>query len=163
MRKRKESAAILKGLRHRLACVLLLALGLPLLADQALAAVGGLAVPGRLPAAVAAPSGPHASFVQFAQQSPYLPPPRAPGMRPRPTLPPAMRAVRRPRPPAARRGGVRIKPSEALRVAQRRWPRSTALSVRLLQRPAPVYAVKLKAGSRVLLVMVDAYTGRVLR
>jgi uncharacterized membrane protein YkoI len=58
---------------------------------------------------------------------------------------------------------VRIPPSEALRLAQRRWPRSIGLSVRLLRRARPVYAVKLKAGSRVLLVLVDARTGRVLQ
>lgn len=59
--------------------------------------------------------------------------------------------------------GVRIQPSEALRLAQRRWPRSIGLSVRLLRRGRPVYAVKLKTGNRVLLVLVDARTGRVLQ
>jgi len=96
----------------------------------------------------------------------YRGPPRL--VRPRRTLPPRLRGMRPPAPPPRRprdvsRPEVRIQPSEALRLAQRRWPRSIGLSVRLLNRANPVYAVKLKAGSRVLLVLVDARTGRVLQ
>lgn len=96
----------------------------------------------------------------------YRGPPRL--VRPRRALPPRLRGMRPPAPPLRRprdasRPEVRIQPSEALRLAQRRWPRSIGLSVRLLNRTNPVYAVKLKAGSRVLLVLVDARTGRVLQ
>ena len=94
-----------------------------------------------------------------------MPPPRRPLMLPRRVLPPHMRA--RPRPPRARGSpppsAVRIPPSQALRLAQRRWPNSIALSVRLLKRNTPVYAVKLKAGSQVVQVLVDAVTGMILR
>ena len=89
-------------------------------------------------------------------------------IRPRRPLPPRLRGVRPPapsprRPRGATRSEVRIQPSEALRLAQRRWPRSIGLSVRLLKRAKPVYAVKLRAGNRVVLVLVDARTGRVLQ
>ena len=114
---------------------------------------------------VAAPAGivsrQLAMPVQYYRAPPGL-------VRPRRFLPPRLRGMRPP-PPLPRhprdisRSGVRIQPSEALRLAQRRWPRSIGLSVRLLNRANPVYAVKLKAGSRVLLVLVDARTGRVLQ
>lgn len=89
-------------------------------------------------------------------------------MRPRRALPPRLRGMRPPapaprRPSAFSASDIRIQPSEALRLAQRRFPSSIGLSVRLLKRAKPVYAVKLKAGDRVVLVLVDARTGRVLR
>ncbi len=109
--------------------------------------------------------------IKLAAQPPLFaaqynaPPRRPPFMRPPRALPPVLRG--RPRPPVAPRRGQRarpaIPPSEALRLAQRRWPSSIGLSVRLLRRHPPVYAVKLKTGGRVVQVLVDASTGRVMQ
>jgi hypothetical protein len=82
------------------------------------------------------------------------PPPRARPPRPR-LLPPRLR-----KPPP--RGQERIAPSDALRLAIRHNPGSMGLGVELLPGPRPVYAVKLKAGNRILRILVDAVTGRIL-
>ena len=74
-----------------------------------------------------------------------------------PALP--RRAVRN-RPPS--NSAVTVRPSEALRLAQRRWPDSIGLSVRLLRQEPPMYVVKLRTRSRVVRVLVDARSGRVL-
>jgi len=84
--------------------------------------------------------------------------PRLRGFGLRRALPPRM--LQRQPPREARKEKPRIKPSEALRLAQRRWPNSTALAVDLRGK---VYVVKLKAGSRLVQVRVDARTGRVSR
>jgi len=95
--------------------------------------------------------------------------PRPLSVRPRRSLPPALRSAPRPsRQRAEGRGaatgvGVYISPSEALRLARQRWPQSTALSVRLLKGAVPVYLVRLRAAGRVFQVRVDARNGRVLR
>ena len=136
--------------------------------------LGGGIVLARFHHAVAAghrhPSAPAQYLIPVSGQPPipnalpgYVAPPRAPALRPRPYLPPRLRSLRRPRPAATSSAQPRVTPSEALRLAQQRWPRSIPLSVRLLRRSPPVYAVKLKAGSRVVKVMVDARTGRVWR
>ena len=102
----------------------------------------------------------------------YTPsPPRI--LRPRRPLPPRLRGYRPPRPKAGRgRGkraggnggsGVRLSPSQALKRALRRWPDAIGLSVRLLRRDRPVYVVRVRSGSRVEQVLVDAVTGKVLR
>ena len=72
-----------------------------------------------------------------------------------------------PRPEASsrreRKSAVAVRPSEALRLAQRRWPNSIGLSVRLLGGEAPMYVVKLRTRSRVVRVLVDARSGRVMQ
>ena len=96
-----------------------------------------------------------------------MPSPRRPRLIPRRRLPPAYRPPRRPprqaaprpRPPAA----GRISPSQALRKVLRRLPGSLGLGVELLPGSPPVYSVKLKTGSRIHRVLVDAISGRVLK
>ena len=133
-----------------------------LLAAPGVSAALPLASPRDAPGVVARAQWPGVTPAQYYER----PMPRL--VRPRRPLPPRLRGMRPPFPPprrprAAPSPGVRIAPSEALRLAQRRWPRSIGLSVRLLRGGKPVYAVKLKAGSRVVLVLVDARTGRVLQ
>ena len=65
------------------------------------------------------------------------------------------------RPPQQNPAG-RISPSEALQLAMRTSPGSMGLGVELLPGPRPVYSVKLKAGNRVMRVLVDAVTGRII-
>ena len=123
----------------------------------------------------------HALLLQQAQYlNDFVPPPRirrlppAMRMRPRPSRPPRLRPPSRPRrayaPPLprrtrtpGRRAAVTVRPSEALRLAQRRWPDSVGLSVRLLGDDPPVYVVKLRTRSRVVRVLVDARSGRVMQ
>ncbi len=101
--------------------------------------------------------------------SPYGNAYRRPAFRPRRKLPPAFRPPRTPPrqattpqrglpAPAARR----IAPSQALRKVLRVIPGSMGLGVELLPGVPPVYAVKLKTGSRIRRVLVDAVSGRVL-
>jgi len=97
--------------------------------------------------------------VQF-YQTPY---PRRPRLIPRRKPPPAFRPPRRvPRDGTAGKGR-RISPSQALRKALRISPGSMGLGVELLPGAPPVYAVKLKTGSRIHRVLVDALSGRVLK
>ena len=120
-------------------------------------------------------AGPDPAVVpaQYFNNGPAM---RRGGLRPPRMLPPRLRGMRRPprrdilrpaRPRLPRAGGrnapIRVAPSEALRLAQRRWPSSIGLSVRLLREGRPVYAVKLRAGNRVVEVLVDARTGRLLQ
>jgi uncharacterized membrane protein YkoI len=63
---------------------------------------------------------------------------------------------------AQQSGGQVIAPSMALRLALRYSPGSQGLDVTLMQGGRPVYAVKLKTGSRVHRVLVDARTGQIL-
>ena len=84
-----------------------------------------------------------------------------PGVGPR-RFPRRLRPPRRPPPSPRRADPRRIPPSTALRLAMKRVPGSMGLGVELLPGPRPVYAVKLKAGSRILRVLVDAVTGRVV-
>jgi uncharacterized membrane protein YkoI len=63
---------------------------------------------------------------------------------------------------AQQSGGQLIAPSMALRLALRYSPGSQGLDVTLMQGGRPVYAVKLKTGSRVHRVLVDARTGQVV-
>ena len=58
-------------------------------------------------------------------------------------------------------GGL-IGPTAALNQALNVVPGGTALGVRLLRGPTPVYAVKMRVGGRVLRVIVDARTAQVL-
>ena len=99
--------------------------------------------------------------------------PRRPLFRPRRRLPPVFRPPRKrpgyrrpgPRPsPAPPRAGSarRIPPSQALRNVLRINPGSMGLGVELLPGGHPVYAVKLKTGSRIQRILVDAISGRVL-
>ena len=107
----------------------------------------------------------------------YTRPPRR-IMRPRRFLPPRLRGFRSPRQKMGRRrmrrgrmgrgdidGGPRVSlsPSQALKRALRRWPDAIGLSVRLLRRDRPVYVVRVRSGTRVEQVLVDAVTGKVLR
>ena len=90
--------------------------------------------------------------------------PRPPRLRPPPPpprafAPPLPRQAARNRSP--RKPEVRVRPSEALRLAQRRWPDSIGLSVRLLKQEPPMYVVKLRTRNQVVRVLVDARTGRV--
>ncbi len=94
--------------------------------------------------------------------------PRRPVFRPRRSLPPVFRPPRK-RPGAPRPGPApapaparRISPSEALRNVLRITPGSMGLGVELLPGGHPVYAVKVKTGSRIRRVLVDALSGRVL-
>ena len=101
--------------------------------------------------------------------------PRRPFFRPRRVLPPVFRPPRR-RPRASRpgpaplpapslpraAGGKRIPPSQALRNVLRISPGSMGLGVELLPGGHPVYAVKLKTGSRIRRILVDALSGKVL-
>ena len=86
---------------------------------------------------------------------------RRPPVPPRAFAPPlpSRQGMRRP----AQRSAITIKPSEALRLAQRRWPASIGLSVRLLRQDPPMYVVRLRTRSRVVQVLVDARSGRVLQ
>lgn len=97
--------------------------------------------------------------VQFLQ-SPY---PRRPRLIPRRKPPPAFRPPRRVPRDGVTREGRRISPSQALRKALRVSPGSMGLGVELLPGAPPVYAVKLKTGSRIHRVLVDALSGRVLK
>ncbi len=92
-------------------------------------------------------------------------PTRARTQRPRPpvTLPPRTRIPpSRLRKPPAQDSQRHISPSEALQLAMRAAPGSMGLGVELLPGPRPVYSVKLKAGNRVMRVLVDAVTGRIV-
>ncbi len=71
---------------------------------------------------------------------------------------PPSRLRRPPRPYPA----DRLSPSEALQLAMRVAPGSMGLGVELLPGPRPVYAVKLKTGNRIMRVLVDAVTGRII-
>ncbi len=97
--------------------------------------------------------------VQF-YQTPY---PRRPRLIPRRKPPPAFRPPRRVPRDGVGRDGRRISPSQALRKALRVSPGSMGLGVELLPGAPPVYAVKLKTGSRIHRVLVDALSGRVLK
>ena len=99
--------------------------------------------------------------------------PRRPLFRPRRRLPPVFRPPRkrpgykrpgpRPSPPPPRTGSARrIPPSQALRTVLRINPGSMGLGVELLPGGHPVYAVKLKTGSRIQRILVDAISGRLL-
>ena len=98
---------------------------------------------------------------------------RRPLFRPRRPLPPVFRPPRkrpgykrpgpRPSPPPPRTGSARrIPPSQALRNVLRVNPGSMGLGVELLPGGHPVYAVKLKTGSRIQRILVDAISGRLL-
>ncbi len=97
--------------------------------------------------------------VQF-YQTPY---PRRPRLIPRRKPPPAFRPPRKVPRDGVGRDGRRISPSQALRKALRVSPGSMGLGVELLPGAPPVYAVKLKTGSRIHRVLVDALSGRVLK
>ncbi len=97
--------------------------------------------------------------VQF-YQTPF---PRRPRLIPRRKPPPAFRPPRRVPRDGVGRDGRRISPSQALRKALRVSPGSMGLGVELLPGAPPVYAVKLKTGSRIHRVLVDALSGRVLK
>ena len=102
---------------------------------------------------------PRAMRIQF-YQTPY---PRRPRLVPRRKPPPAFRPPRRVPRDGVGRDGRRISPSQALRKALRVSPGSMGLGVELLPGAPPVYAVKLKTGSRIHRVLVDALSGRVLK
>ena len=139
-----------------------------LLTGMRVALVLAFLVPQMLTAG-AVPGTPGAALVAPARALPVLrvqylefPPPHIR------RLPPALRMrprLRRPPRPPRRvlKPAVTIRPSEALRLAQRRWPQSVGLSVRLLGDEPPVYVVKLRTRSRVVRVLVDARSGRVLQ
>ena len=117
----------------------------------------------RFPIGPAARNRPRQEPVRLA--SPYGNVFHRPAFRPRRKLPPAFRPPRRPPrdpaiPPPA--GSRRIAPSQALRKVLRVIPGSLGLGVELLPGAPPVYAVKLKTGSRIRRVLVDAVSGRVL-
>jgi len=99
------------------------------------------------------------TWVQF-YQSPF---PRRPRLIPRRKPPPAFRPPRKVPRDGVGRDGRRISPSQALRKALRVSPGSMGLGVELLPGAPPVYAVKLKTGSRIHRVLVDALSGRVLK
>ncbi len=101
--------------------------------------------------------------------SPYGTAYSRPAFRPRRKLPPAFRPPRNPpRQATTPQRGLpappqrRIAPSQALRKVLRVIPGSMGLGVELLPGVPPVYAVKLKTGSRIRRVLVDAVSGRVL-
>lgn len=54
-----------------------------------------------------------------------------------------------------------IRPSDAVGIAERRFPGSYALGVTLLQSQKLVYAVRLKSGGHIMRVLVNARTGRI--
>jgi hypothetical protein len=64
--------------------------------------------------------------------------------------------------PARRQGGRIIPPSTALRIALAASPGSQGLGVSLLKGPRLVYAVKLKTGSQIHRVLVDAETAQIV-
>ena len=96
---------------------------------------------------------------------------RRPRLIPRRRLPPVFRPPSRvPRAESRRRDeqrkAARLSPSQALRIALRASPGSLGLGVDLLPPRAgrpPVYAVKLKTGSRIHRILVNAVDGRVIR
>ncbi len=140
-----------------------MALALVILAAQFWAAEAGAGTLRGAPAVSA-----RALPVQRVQYLDFPPPrfrrlPPALRMRPRLRRPPRRPRVVVPPPRRMRRPAVKIRPSEALRLAQRRWPDSIGLSVRLLGDEPPVYVVKLRTRSRVVRVLVDARSGRVLQ
>lgn len=59
-------------------------------------------------------------------------------------------------------GGALIGPTQALNQALNVVPGGTALGVKLLRGPTPVYSVKMRVGGQVLRVIIDARTAQVL-
>lgn len=104
---------------------------------------------------------PLAQALPLRSRRPGLRPPPPPPRAFAPPLPRRTRQALRDRP--GRKPAVKVRPSEALRLAQRRWPDSIGLSVRLLRQEPPMYVVKLRTHNRVVRVLVDARTGRVLQ
>jgi len=111
---------------------------------------------------------PRGKFVIAQQGYPSF---RRPRLIPRRKLPPRFRAPDRPRQGGQKQRGkqndmARLTPSQALRIALRASPGSLGLGVDLLPpRPGrpPAYAVKLKTGSRIHRILVNAVNGRVIR
>lgn len=114
----------------------------------------------------------HATLVAPAQ---YFSPSPPNVMQPRRPLPPRLRGYRPPNKASAlprknrkisskaTQSKVRLSPSQALKRALRRWPGGIGLSVRLLRHSQPVYVVRIRAGSRVVQVKVDAMNGRIMQ
>ncbi len=147
--------------------------GLVLLLSLALAPLARAGLAGAALGEARAPQVEAGTSLLHPAQYLNMPSPRRPRLIPRRRLPPAYRPPRRPPPRAVPRQprqvaprpapAGRISPSQALRKVLRRLPGSLGLGVELLPGSPPVYSVKLKTGSRIHRVLVDAISGRVLK